>query len=170
MSTSDGTSPVAENGGPPGEPLTGLLNLADRIAEAVHQGQLDKAGAAYIDHPRRVAQRVAARGGTVEQQAAALLHDVLEDTETTHEQLRAAGIPDVVIAAVVALTKVDRESYEQAVERAASDRVARLVKRCDIEDNTDPVRLVLLDPPTRQRLVARYRSALTILDRTPEPS
>jgi hypothetical protein len=45
-----------------------------------------------------------------------------------------------------------------------------LVKRCDIEDNTDPERLALLDPHTRQRLVARYRSALAILDRAQEPS
>jgi hypothetical protein len=123
-----------------------------------------------IGHPRRVARRVAARGGTVGQQAAAFLHDVLEDTETTPAQLRAAGIPDEVIEAVVALTKVDGESYEQAVERAATDPVARFVKRCDVEDNSDPARLALLDPPNRQRLVARYRSALAVLDRAQEPS
>jgi hypothetical protein len=170
MKASDGAWPRSEPDGLSDASLTGLLGLADRIAEAAHQGQLDKAGAAYIGHPRRVAQQVAARGGTDEQQAAALLHDVLEDIEATPEQLRTAGIPDVVIEAVIALTKVDGESYEQAVERAASDRVARLVKRCDIEDNTDPERLALLDPHTRQRLVARYRSALAILDRAQEPS
>jgi hypothetical protein len=170
VSTSGGASAGSDLDGLPNASLSGLLGLADRIAEAAHQGQLDKAGAVYIGHPRRVARRVAACGGTVEQQAAALLHDVLEDTETTPEQLRWAGIPDAVIETVIALTKIPGESHEQAVERPASDRVARLVKRCDIEDNTDPERLALLDPHTRQRLLARYRSALAILGRTPEPS
>jgi (p)ppGpp synthase/HD superfamily hydrolase len=141
----------------------GLLELADRIAEEAHRGQSDQGGAPYIAHPRRVAQRVADRGGTVEQRAAALLHDVLEDTEVTEDDLRAADVPEAVVSAVVALTRTD-ETYEAAVRRAAAHPVARLVKRCDLEDNTDPDRLALLDEATRTRLTAKYRRAIGLLD------
>jgi (p)ppGpp synthase/HD superfamily hydrolase len=141
-----------------------LLALADSLAERAHSGQLDKAGAAYIGHPRRVAARVAAAGGTSHQRAAALLHDVLEDTDLTEADLHDAGIPPEVVEAVVALTRRPGEDHAVAVSRAAADPVAALVKRCDVRDNTDPIRLGRLDPATRRRLVTRYDRALAILD------
>jgi (p)ppGpp synthase/HD superfamily hydrolase len=141
-----------------------LLALADALAERAHAGQVDKAGAPYVGHPRRVAARVAAQGGTVHQRAAALLHDVLEDTEVAETDLYDAGVPPEVVAAVVALTRRPGEEHSAAVSRAAADRVAALVKRCDVQDNTDPVRLGRLDLTTRRRLVTRYDRALAILD------
>jgi (p)ppGpp synthase/HD superfamily hydrolase len=151
-------------------PLDGaaLLERADRIATRAHRGQSDKAGAPYIGHPLRVARRVADRGGAVEHQAAALLHDVLEDTTVTVDELRREGLPEPVIRAVIALTKHDGESYEQAVQRAAADPIARVVKRCDVEDNADPDRLALLDAATRQRLEAKYTAARAMLDTAEE--
>jgi hypothetical protein len=154
-------SEVVRDEGFGGQPL---LALADLVATQAHEGQVDKAGAPYITHPRRVAARVAARGGTVEQQAAALLHDVLEDTPLTAEQLPLLGVPDTVVDAVLALTKGPDEPYDDSVARAARHPLARLVKRCDVEDNTDPDRLARLDPTTRQRLEAKYARARTLLD------
>jgi (p)ppGpp synthase/HD superfamily hydrolase len=141
-----------------------LLAAADRLAERAHAGQVDKAGAPYIGHPRRVADRVRRHGGDVAQQAAALLHDVLEDSPVTVDDLRAAGVPDAVVTAVVALTRRRDEAHEDAVARAAADPVAALVKRCDVEDNTDPDRLARLDAGTRARLEAKYARALEVLD------
>jgi hypothetical protein len=154
-------SEVVRDEGFGGQPL---LALADLVATQAHEGQVDKAGAPYITHPRRVAARVAARGGTVEQQAAALLHDVLEDTSLTVEQLPLLGVPASVVDAVLALTKHDDEPYEEAVARAARHPVAHLVKRCDVDDNADPDRLARLDAPTRQRLEAKYAGARAVLD------
>jgi hypothetical protein len=143
-----------------------LLELADLVASRAHAGQVDRAGVPYITHPRRVAARVAARGGTVEQQAAALLHDVLEDTTLTAEQLPLLGVPGSVVDAVLALTKRPDEPYADAVARAARHPLAGLVKRCDVEDNTDPDRLARLDATTRQRLETKYAQARAVLDAT----
>lgn len=144
-----------------------LLAAAGQLAVRAHDGQVDKAGAPYIGHPRRVADRVRRRGGDVAQQAAALLHDVLEDSSVTVDDLRHAGMPEPVVTAVVALTRRPGEPHEDAVARAAADPVAQLVKRCDLEDNTDPDRLARLDSDTRARLEAKYARALAVLDAAP---
>jgi (p)ppGpp synthase/HD superfamily hydrolase len=141
-----------------------LLARADEIAAREHHGQVDKSGAPYIDLLRRVAQRVAEHGGSVEQQAAALLHDVLDDSATTLDDLRAQGMPETVVDLVAALTKVEGEDYDQAVSRAAADPLARLIKRSDLEEKSDPERLARLSGPTRQHLEAKYRRAFRVLE------
>ena len=141
-----------------------LLARADAIAVEAHEGQTDKAGVAYIGHPRRVARRVRGAGGTVAAQAVALLHDVLEDSSFTADDLRARAIPEDVVAGVQAMTKPDGASYPEAIERAAADPLAALVKRCDLADNADPDRLAALDPDTREELRARYATGLARLD------
>lgn len=142
-----------------------LLARADDIAAREHRGQVDKAGAPYIDLLRRIARRVAEAGGSVEQQAAALLHDVLDDSATTLDDLRDQGIPDQVLELVTALTKVEGEHYDQAVSRAAANPKARLVKRCDLEEKSDPDRLAQLSGPTRHHLEEKYERAFRVLDR-----
>lgn len=145
--------------------LTGrdLIVTARAIATAAHDGQTDKAGEDYITHPARVAARVEAAGGDAEAIAAAWLHDVLEDSPTTTDQLTRAGIPAAVVTAVDALTRRRGESHEQAVLRAAADPIARLVKRADVADNADPTRLARLDHPTRERLTRKYAHAAALL-------
>jgi TusA-related sulfurtransferase len=75
-------------------------------------------------------------------------NDVLEDTATAAEDLRAAGCPQPVITAVRALTKQPGEPLEQATTRAVADPIARAIKRTDIADNSNPERLAVLDHPT----------------------
>ena len=129
------------------------VELARQIATRAHAGQTDKAGRPYIDHPRRVAARLV----DLQEQAAAWLHDVIEDTEVTAEDLRNAGIDDEVIAAVQLLTRDgDEDGYYAGI---AADPLAREVKLADIADNTDPARTALLDPETRQRLATKYTNA-----------
>lgn len=139
-----------------------LVDAALRIAVRAHDGQTDKAGLPYIEHPKRVAAQLP----TAELQAVALLHDVLEDTDVTAEDLAAAGIPQAVIAGVVAMTKQPGDDYPEAVARAARHPLARAVKAADIADNTDPHRLALLPASEAQRLREKYELGRRVLAQT----
>jgi (p)ppGpp synthase/HD superfamily hydrolase len=134
------------------------LERAIEIAATAHAGQQDKAGAPYILHPLRVmlAQKEPA------QRIAAILHDVVEDTPWTLEQLRAEGFSDDVLSAVDALTKREGEDYFAFVDRAGRNPVARAVKIADIRDNMDVSRIVGVTDRDRERL-EKYRQALTRL-------
>ena len=129
---------------------------AERLAVKAHAGQVDKAGAPYIDHPRRVAARLDTDDG----RAVAWLHDVIEDTIVTANDLRRAGLPDRVLAAVEALTHRRGEPRDLYLARVAADPLATAVKQADVADNADPTRLALLDDPTRRRLEATYAETL----------
>jgi (p)ppGpp synthase/HD superfamily hydrolase len=139
-----------------------LATTAQRIATQAHVGQTDKAGRPYIGHPSRVAARLA---GDEQAEAAAWLHDVLEDTVTTATDLAALGIPATVVAAVEALTRRNGEAPDDYYARVAANPLALTVKQADIADNADPQRLAQLDPAVRQRLRAKYDHAREVLDK-----
>ena len=141
-----------------------LLVLARAIATEAHAGQTDKAGAPYIGHPVRVADLVRGHGGSSVQEAAALLHDVVEDTSLTFDDMANRGVPDDVVGMVDALTKREGEDYLDAVRRAQRYPGAELLKRCDLADNLDPIRLARLDATLADRLRAKYTTALALLD------
>lgn len=133
-----------------------LLEKALRIAAEAHAGQTDKAGAAYILHPMRVADRCR----TAEEKIVALLHDVIEDTPVTPERLLAEGFPQSIVDSVLAVTRNKGETYEAFIERCALDRVGRVVKIHDLEDNMDISRLSSLsekDLPRLNRYLRAYR-------------
>jgi len=109
------------------------LEKAIALAVNVHQGQTDRAGAPYILHPLRVMFRLQ---GDVEQ-IVGVLHDVVEDSETTFDDLRRMGFSEAVITALDAVTRRDDETYEVFVERSAAQPLARRVKLADLADNMD---------------------------------
>jgi len=113
------------------------LEEAIRVAVEAHRGQQDRAGAPYVLHPLRTMLRLR----TDAERMAAVLHDVVEDTAWTLDDLRARGFPAEVLDAVDALTRRPGEDYEALVERAAAHPVARRVKLADLEDNLDLRRL-----------------------------
>ncbi len=113
------------------------IEKAIAIAAAAHAGQVDKAGQAYILHPLRVMLRVS----TIEQRIAAVLHDVVEDTDVTLEQLRGEGFSAAVLGAIEALTKRPGEGRLQAAERAAQNPIALVVKLADNAENMDLSRI-----------------------------
>ena len=121
---------------------TSTFGVADavRIAREAHEGQVDKAGQPYIGHVLRVMRRL----DTDEEQMAAALHDVIEDTDATPESLLALGVPKVVVEAVQSLTKRDGETYADFVARAGAHPIARRVKLADLADNADPRRVAAL--------------------------
>jgi (p)ppGpp synthase/HD superfamily hydrolase len=137
---------------------TSTLERAIEIAVHAHAGRVDKAGAPYILH----ALRVMLRQHDPAARAAAVLHDVVEDSPWTLEQLRAEGFGDDVVGAVDALTHRPDESYEDYLKRASRHAIARRVKLADLEDNLD---LTRISQPTEQDLarLARYRWAWEFL-------
>ncbi|MDO5745760.1 MAG: HD domain-containing protein [Micrococcaceae bacterium] len=141
----------------------GIVQIAEQIARVAHQGQLDKAGVDYITHPGRVAAGVRSHGGDDEAVAAAWLHDVLEDCEVTATDLHQAGIPDTVIDAVLAVTKVEGEKVEDYCDRILANPTALAVKRADLNDNTDPARTALLPEEMRTRMATRYAYVRSLL-------
>lgn len=92
-----------------------MVKTAERIARRAHAGQVDKAGVPYAHHPAWVAARVEGDDA----KAAAWLHDVLEDTNLTADDLRRAGIPEEVVHTVEVLTHAEGESYQDYLERVA---------------------------------------------------
>ncbi len=110
-----------------------LLEKAIGIAVAAHRGQRDRYGAPYILHPLRVMSRVQ----TEEDKIVAILHDVVEDTHWSPEDLRREGFPEPLLEALACVTKREGEAYEDFVKRSAGNPVARRVKIADLEDNLD---------------------------------
>ncbi|MCF2526399.1 HD domain-containing protein [Yinghuangia soli] len=136
------------------------LDDAVALARSAHAGQLDKGGKPYIAHPLRVMRAVEG----LWEQMAAVLHDVIEDTDVTAADLRRAGCPEPVVAAVVALSKLPREPLAASMARAAADPIALVVKRADIEDNRSEARLGQLDEETQVRLRAKYTRSIELLE------
>ena len=101
------------------------LERAIRIAAEAHAGQTDKAGAPYILHPLRVMMSVEGDDARI----AAVLHDLVEDTPWTFEDLRTEGFSDAVIAALESLTRREGEVYLDFCRRAAA-RQASEARRC----------------------------------------
>jgi len=130
------------------------LEEAILLAVKAHAGQEDKVGAPYILHPLRIMCRL----DTDEARMAAVLHDVVEDTSTTLDELRSMGFPDEVLRAVECLTKREGESYEEFIDRVLVDPIAIQVKIADLEDNMDVRRLPDVTEKDRVRL-ARYVQA-----------
>lgn len=116
-----------------------MPTLEDAIALAVkaHRGQVDRVGQPYVLHPLRVMFQLEHEVDRI----VAVLHDVVEDTEVTMDDLRQAGYGEEIIAALDGVTRRDDESYEEFVERSLAHPVSRRVKLADLNDNMDIRRL-----------------------------
>jgi (p)ppGpp synthase/HD superfamily hydrolase len=109
------------------------LEHAIALAVEAHRGQVDKSGQPYILHPLRIMFRLE---NEVER-IVGVLHDLIEDTAYTFEDLRRLGYPEEVLTALEKVTRRTDESYEEFVARSLSHPVSRRVKLADLEDNMD---------------------------------
>lgn len=141
-------------------PAEQQVALAFRIAAEAHRGQVDKAGHAYISHPARVAARLVGEHGD---QVVAWLHDVIEDSDFTADDLIRRGIDADLVHDVVLLTRQPGQSPADYYAGIRTSERALRVKRADIADNSDPERLKLLDATTADRLRRKYAAALEAL-------
>lgn len=135
-----------------------LLERAIGIAVEAHRGQKDRYGAPYILHPLRVMGRLE----TALEKTVAILHDVVEDTNWTFEDLRRAGFSAEIVEALECVTKHKGEAYEDFVKRSAGNPLARRVKLADLEDNLDIRRMHGLTAEDAQRL-EKYQRAWAVL-------
>jgi len=139
------------------------LDRAIAIAVKAHTGQVDKVGAPYILHPLRLMLRVS----TTDEQIVAVLHDVVEDSPVTLDDLRNEGFSPAIIGALDCLTHRPEVSYTDYVEQLSENPLARRVKLADLADNMDISRLDVLDPKALARL-ERYHKAWVSLKRISE--
>lgn len=138
------------------------MSLAEDIARKAHEGQKRFDGSPYIEHPKAVAAMMGENPSYYDVQVA-WLHDVLEDTKVTENDLRLAGVDDIVIKAVVALTKKGGEPYENHLKRVKENCYATRVKIGGMLHN-------LSDAPTKNQ-VKRYANGLMyLLDLKKEPN
>lgn len=110
-----------------------LMELAIALALDAHRGQTDKYHQPYILHVLGVAGRCR----TLEEKIVAFLHDVVEDTPTTCDDLIEMGFNERIVAAVECLTRRKGETYTAFTARIAPNALARAVKLADLEDNMD---------------------------------
>ncbi len=115
----------------------GTIKDAILIAAQAHKGIKDKTGAPYILHPLRMMMRMKSEA----EMMTAILHDVVEDSSWTVERLREKGFSEAVLEAVECVTNREGESYEEFIERAGRNPIARQVKIADLEDNMNIQRI-----------------------------
>lgn len=132
--------------------------IAQQIATRAHEGQQDKAGRPYIEHPAQVAQQVTGD----EAKAVAWLHDVVEDTSVTLDNLRDAGINEDVLTAVALMTHDPSVPYFDYIRALGANPLARQVKLADLNHNSDLSRLPNPCEKDYQRR-EKYQQAIEIL-------
>lgn len=134
------------------------LERAIAIAAAAHEGQVDKASQPYVLHPLRV--MLCMKGE--QERIVAVLHDVIEDSRMTLDELAAEGFSPEVLAAVEALTKRTGETRLEAARRAAANQIACRVKLADNAENMDITRIPMPTAEDCERL-EEYRQVRKIL-------
>lgn len=130
-----------------------------RIAYEAHHGVMDRSGAPYIFHPYAVADRMDDEIST----AVALLHDVVEDTDISFEDLHEMGIPDTVIGPLKLLTHDDDTPYMDYIRGISKDPIATKVKLSDLAHNMDTSRFCR--PMTEKEItrMGKYEDAKALL-------
>ena len=136
---------------------TEKTKMAMQIAFDAHMGQVDKAGVPYIFHPIHVAEQME----TEEECIVALLHDVVEDTNITFEDLD-KEFSSVVIEALKLMTHDKSVPYFDYVKRIKNNPIARKVKLADLNHNSDETRICNLSSEDIER-IKKYHSAIMIL-------
>lgn len=134
---------------------TPLTNKAMKFAYKAHEGQYDRSGIPYIFHPFHVAEEMTDEIST----CAALLHDVVEDTDISMEELEKL-FPKEVTDAVELLTHEPDTDYYAYVHRLKSNPVAKAVKWADLRHNMDESRLTGNTTVTDEQ-IRRWREKYT---------
>ena len=137
---------------------TELTKKAINIAYKAHDGQLDRSGIPYIFHPMHIADQMT----TEETCIVAILHDVVEDTDVTLEELKEAGFGEDIIHAIDLLTHRDGVPYLDYVRALKDDPIASVVKLADLNHNSDRTRLNVITKKDEQRFI-KYQKAKEIL-------
>ena len=117
--------------------LNKQLEIAIQIAIEAHKGQLDKSGSPYILHPLHIMNSV----NGLDYKIVAVLHDTIEDTDLTYDDLISKGIDKKLVDSILILTKEYSDSYMEYIEKVSRDHYATIVKIEDLKHNMDLTRL-----------------------------
>lgn len=139
---------------------TPMTKAAMKLCFEAHKNQIDKAGIPYVFHPISLAERFGE--GREAETCVALLHDVLEDTDYTVDDIRAAGMNEEVIEALLLLNHNPKVEYMNYVRHLSKNDIARHVKICDLQHNSNLSRLETVTEKDLKR-VEKYKEALRIL-------
>jgi len=135
-----------------------IVRMAMDIAYQAHAGQTDKAGKPYIMHPFTVALKQTNDYA----KCAALLHDVVEDSDYTIDDLKSFGFPEEVIKAVQLLTHIEGVEYFDYIKAISENDLAKSVKLADLSHNSDLTRLEIVSDKDIKR-VEKYKKAMQYL-------
>jgi hypothetical protein len=147
------------------------LETAIQIATEAHEGQTRFDGSPYINHPLRVMEMMRVQGHSERGQIVGVLHDAVEDSELTFDDLRRQGFNNDVVYPLQLLTKPEDEEMDYLglyIPRIAVNACSRAAKKCDLFDNLD---LTGLQNPSLERIenIEKYGKALLYLARFPQP-
>lgn len=143
--------------------MMNMLNKAIEIAAKAHAGQVDKGGAPYILHPLRVMLNCESEAAKV----CAALHDVIEDTNITLDDLKAEGFTEEIITILDCLTKRAGESYDDFIDRVLTNETACRVKLADLADNMNLTRIQKPNVKDEERIKKYNQAADRISDALP---
>ena len=146
---------------------TPMTKAAMRLCFEAHKDQMDKSGVPYAFHPIHVAEQMS----TEEETCVALLHDVIEDTPLGVNDLRAAGMSEPVVQALLLITHAKEVPYLDYVANLAPNPIARKVKLADLRHNSDKTRTDTVTERDLERLEKydRAREILFAYERKPVP-
>lgn len=137
---------------------TNLTKKAMKIAFEAHKNQVDKNGLPYIYHPIHLAEQMQDENTT----CVALLHDVVEDTNMTFEDLEREGFSKEIIDALKLLTHDEAVPYFEYVKKVKENPIAAKVKLADLNHNSDLTRLDVIDDKAKER-AEKYKKSIEIL-------
>ena len=135
-----------------------MIEKAIKIIMTSFNGKVDKGGHSYIRHLERVANNF----HTYDYIITALLHDLLEDCPEWSEQKLRLEFPFPIVDAVVCLTKLNNEHYDDYINRVKSNRISLLVKIADLKDNMDITRLKKITDKDIERLKKYHKTWLEL--------
>lgn len=124
-----------------------------------HKDQVDKSGLPYVFHPFHLAEQMESEAAV----CTALLHDVVEDTDYTFNDLRQMGFDEAVLSALTLLTHDPAVPYMEYVTAIGQNPIARAVKLADLRHNSDLTRLDTITEKDRQR-AEKYKAAMALLE------
>lgn len=139
---------------------TKMTKMALKLCFEAHKNQFDKSGMPYVFHPFHLAEQMNDEETTV----VALLHDVIEDTEMTLEDLRKHGFSECTLTAISLMTHNSSVPYMEYVAEIKKNPIARTVKLADLYHNSDLSRLALITERDEIR-AEKYRKAIALLEK-----
>ena len=139
---------------------TPITKKALKLCFEAHKKQVDKSGMPYVFHPFHLAEQMKTEETTV----VALLHDLVEDTDYTIEDLTSMGFSKSITDAIALMTHANDVEYMDYVCEIKNNPIAKVVKLADLKHNADLTRLDVVDEKALRRR-EKYLKAIELLEK-----